>query len=358
MIFTTHGSPVLRITRPILFLGLFFWGAMTANTGARDMTTYFSQWKEWIGPLDVKEAELPELGLRWNLDNPEYTGAPLTPAWAYVPVPAWVRPFQGKNGLPHWSRSYRLPESTCQGAVGGIDRYHANFYIVYRPETADYIYSEYTPADAGYAQGSLPLFEQMAARYTTPDMTGEEMLEALLKKALPSEFRHSGTPPYLGSRAAANRALLDEDLLASGGGWCNEQARILIRLGQVMGLQGRIVHLGGQSHTTAEMLVDGQWVLVDVSYYAIARDDAGNLLSAADCHDRGSGQRAWAKSLQRAVSRSLALEATAANSDPEAWEQRRENLRQRYVADEAVEALATNAKLYFMVMNTPLPESQ
>ncbi len=322
------------------------------------MTTFFSQWKDWIGPLDTEEAELPELGLRWNLDKPEYTGTPLTPEWAYVPTPEWVRPFQGKNGMPHWTSVYQQPGSTCGGAVGGIDLYHANFYIVYRPETADYIYSEYTPADAGYVPGTLPLFERVAARYVTPEMTAEQILEALLKQALPSEFRHGGTPPYLGSRAAADRALLDEELLATGGGWCNEQARILIRLGQVMGLQGRIVHLGGQSHTTAEMLVGERWVLVDVSYYAIARDDTGNLLSAADCHDRGPGQRAWAKSLQRAVSRSLAMDAAAANCDPDVWEQRRENLRQRYVADEAVEALATNDKLYFMVMNTPLPVSQ
>ncbi len=323
-----------------------------------DMTAYFAQWNDWTGPLNEAEAELPELGLRWDLDRPEYTGAPLTPDWAHVVVPDWLRPFQGKNGLPHWSAAYRRPGSTCGGSVAGIDLYHANYYIVHRPETSAFIYTEYTPTDAGYVPGSLPLFEEVAARYTTPDMSGEEKLAALLKRALPAEFRHVGTAPYLDYRAAPNRALLDEELLASGGGWCNEQARILIRLCQVVGLQGRIVHLGGQSHTTAEILVDGQWVLVDVSYYAIARDAAGNLLSAAACHDLGPGQRAWAESLQRAVSRMIALDAEQANSDPAAWEQRRENLRGRYVDDEAVEALATNDKLFFSVINTPLPDGK
>ncbi len=351
-----HSKRRLRPAGVALLVSLL--SSVAAFGAPPDMTAYLALWNGWTGALNVAEAELPELGMRWNLDRPEYTGAPLTPDWARVAVPEWVRPFQGKNGLPHWSASYRRPRSTCGGSVAGIDLYHANYYIVYRPETAAFIYTAYTPAEAGYVPGSLPLFEQVAARYTTPGMSGVDKLAALLKRALPAEFRHVGTAPYLSYRAAANRALLDEDLLASKGGWCNEQARILVRLCQVVGLQGRIVHLAGQAHTTAEILVDGQWVLVDVSYYAIARDAAGKLLSAAACHDLGPGQRGWAESLRRAVSRMIAMNAEQANCDPEVWEQRRENLRGRYVADEAVEALATNDKLFFSVINTPLPDGK
>ncbi len=322
------------------------------------ITGYHEEWKHWTSALNEDEAELPEKGMRWDLNKPEYDGSPHTPEWARVPVPERFRPFQGKNGLPHWANSYQNPGSTCGGAVAGIDLYHANFYIVYRPETADFIYNEYTPADAGYKKGTLPRFEQLVKKYTEPGMTDTEKAIALLKKALPAEFRHSGTPPYYGSRIPPDRALMDEDLLASGGGWCNEQARVFIRLCQVAGMQGRIVHLGGQSHTTAEFYADGQWVLVDVSYYAVSRDERGNLLSAAEGHDRGTGQLGWARSLQRSVSRSLKMSAEEANSDPEQWENRRKSLYNRFVSENSVLERAANDRFYFSVINTPLPSAE
>lgn len=76
----------------------------------------------------------PEPNQRWDLSLPEYD-PPTCPEWARVPVPEWVKPFQGKNGMPEPWHSKR--GSMCGGAVAGIDRYQANLFVVYRPETAN-----------------------------------------------------------------------------------------------------------------------------------------------------------------------------------------------------------------------------
>ena len=148
---------------------------------------------------------------------------------------------------------------------------------------------------------------------------------------------------------------MDEELLSSGGAWCNEQARVYIRLCQVAGLQGRIVHLGGQSHTTAEVYADGQWVLVDVSYQFASRGEDGRLLSAAESHDGAEGQRGWAAS-KKGRYREIAEKPDEWLNvrDAEHGDRVRESFRDRG-SHERQEALANSDRIYFMVVNTPLP---
>ncbi len=317
---------------------------------------YFADWSGWTESLDMKTAELPEQGLLWDLNQPRYDGSPKTPDWARITIPDWIRPFQGKNGMPHWEPAYREPASTCGDNVVGLDLYHANHFIVYRPEVADYIYSAYTPPDAKYIPGTLPRFERMAARYTSAEMSQTEKLTALLTCALPAEIPHPATPPY-GKQVPGNRGLSDDDLLASGSAWCNEQARVLIRLCQTIGIQGRMIHLlNPKKHTTAEVFVDGRWVLVDVSWYFLSRDEKGNLLSAAESYDRGPGQRGWALSRQQALAKIVEMNATQANLDQETWETRRKQWIEEG-SDAETEALATSRQAYFGVVNIPVPHA-
>ena len=300
-----------------------------------------------VMPLTVQAAGKEAAALKWDLSLPEYD-PPTCPAWAKVPVPEWVRPFQGKNGLPEPWHSKK--GSTCGGSTEGIDRYHANLYVVHRPETAKYLYSDYTPNDAGYVPGTLPGYEQVVAQYTDPGMTGTEKALALLTTAMPAVFRHVGMPPLWGKHAPGSRNLLDEALLASGGGWCNEQARVFIRLCQVAGLQGRMVHLFGQAHTIAEFYADGRWVLADASFFFAARDEKGKLLSAAECHDRGAGQRAYALSKQRRLQELCSMTAAELNVEPAQLEDYRKGWRS-FDADK----VAKDAKLCFAVVSYPVP---
>ena len=309
-------------------------------------------------PLHGKEASMSPAtgGLRWDLSEAEYD-PPDTPGWARVSVPDNIKPYKGKNGLPQWHPIYQRPGSTCGGAVAGIDRYQANHYVVYRDETAEFIYNEYTPLDAGYIPGTLPGYERVVEQYTDASMSETEKALALLKDALPDVSRHPGAPPLFGGPVAPDRALMDEELLSSGGAWCNEQARVYIRLCQVAGLQGRLVHLGGQSHTTAEVHADGQWILVDVSFHFVARDENGRLLSAAECHDRGPGQRAWAEAKKARYRQIAEMPDEWLNvQDAEHGERVRQTYRDRG-SQERLEALAVSDEVFFSVINNPLPSS-
>ncbi len=294
----------------------------------------------------------------WDLSEPVYS-PPETPDWAKVPVPDWVKPFQGKNGLPDPYHS--LPASPCGNVVIGIDRYQGNLFVAFRPETATYLYTDYTPTNAGYAPGTFLTYERIVAEFTNDEMSETEKALALLDKALPAVFRHGGPP---------NRGLDDSDeaLLLSGQGPCSEEARIFVRLCQVAGLQGRIVHLFGQQHTVAEFYADGRWVLADCTFHFVACDGKKNLLSAAECHDCGAGQRAYAEAKRRACERLLAMSDAEINTRFNLTQVRSfshprqipERIRTNYR-----ESFGRNAKLadevpgredvWFGVINYPLP---
>jgi len=192
-----------------------------------------------------------EAGTLIDLEGPEHT--PLgTPSWLREVKPEWIRPFEGINGTPDAWR----PRSHVLGRdVKGVDRWMANHYLFYRPETANYLYTAYTPLTVVYRKGLLPTYEKAAAEFTVGCTTDLQRAMALLTRAIPALLRHPGIPP-LGRPVPPDRNLDDEALLESGSGWCNKQARVFIRLCQVMGIPARMIHLFGQNHTIAEFYAE------------------------------------------------------------------------------------------------------
>ena len=236
----------------------------------------------------------------------DLTGAehdpPDCPAWAKETHPDWVTPYVGVNGVPAKWRPKGKPFGSY---TERIDRYQANHFIYYGPQTAEYLYGAYTPLSVGYREGALPSFEALAAKHTAGCKTDTEKAVALLL-AMPGFFRHPTMPP-LGPRVPANRGLEDEALLATGSGFCNEQARVLIRLCQVCGIPARMIHLFGQGHTVAEFCADGQWALADASNFFVVPGADGGLLSAAQCHDGAEGQRRYAETKCRRMRELLTM---------------------------------------------------
>ncbi len=285
--------------------------------------------------------------LRWDLSQPEFN-PPSCPAWAKVQTPAWVERYKGKNGAPEPYHSQKRPMGS---STEGIDRYQANQFVNHLPQTAEFIYTQYTPLEAGYMRGTLPMYEKIVAQYTTEDMTDTEKALALLHNAMPDRFRHPSMPP-LGKKVAADRNLMDEELLATGSGWCNEQARVFIRLCQVAGMQGRMIHLFGQNHTIAEFYADGQWVMADASNMFVARDTNGKLLSAAECHDGAAGQRAYALAKKARLMEMRNTPPKELGISPDETE-KYQNSWERFDA----EKLAERDDLHFGVINYPLPVS-
>jgi hypothetical protein len=284
-----------------------------------------------------------------DLNHPDYN-PPDCPAWAKETVPAAIEPFRGRNGLPS-------PQRDKPGALAmncrGVDRYHANQFIVYRPETAKFLYTDYTPLRVNYRKGLLPAYEALSAEVTAGCRTETEKVVALLLKGA-ARVKH----PYMvpcGPDVSSDRNADDETLLKSGSGWCNEQARVFVRLCQVNAMPARLIHLfyadKKTGHCIAEVYADGSWCMADASWLCVFPGPDGKLLSAAQCHDGGEGQKyaglAYHKRQQELLTWSDAdLNLKKHDADLATWRER--------VGSQTAEFLA-NWITFFAVMNYPLP---
>ena len=208
------------------------------------------------------------------------------PEYAKEKLPEWLEPFVGRKGLPApWNQ---VPGILAEG-VAGLDRWEANRFIVYRPETAKFLYSDYTPLKVDYKKGSSPLVEKTAEECTRGAKTDTEKALAMLTQVFPGRMKHPTVAPK-GPKVAADRDATDDALLASGCGWCNEQARVFVRLCQACGIPARIVHLfysdDKTGHTIVEFHADGRWVMADASFVVVFPGKDGRLMSAAQCHEK------------------------------------------------------------------------
>jgi hypothetical protein len=236
-----------------------------------------------IGFSDGRSAEPTNTAPAWD----EEIHAARCPAWAKDSLAPELQPYVGKFGLPD---PFRQRQGPLGKGVAGIDRWQANRFIVYRPETARFLDSQYTPVRVDYKRGSLPSYEKLVDEYTRGRTTDCDKALALLTRAMAERFPHPTMPP-LGPPCRADRALLDEDLLKSGCGFCNEQARVYVRLCQVAGIPARMVYLfysdKRTGHTIAEIYLDGHWAMADASWFCVFPGADGRWMSAAECHEEG-----------------------------------------------------------------------
>ena len=283
-----------------------------------------------------------------DLDHPDFN-PPDCPEWAKESLQESISRFRGRNGQPHPHRDRSSPLAMT---VLGIDRYHANQFIVFRPETADFLYSEYTPTNVPFRRGLLPKFEKLAALVTQDCASDTEKAVALLQRGA-SRVKHPQGPPC-GDWVSANRNLDDEALLASGSGWCNEQARIFVRLCQVSGIPARIIQLfysdEKSGHCIAEFYADGRWCMADATWFCVFPGEDGHLLSAAQCHDGGKNQEWCGHAYEKRWAELLTLSDESVNfNTPEETRVWRESLRK-----EDARSLA-DKHYYFGIINYPLP---
>lgn len=240
---------------------------------------------------------------------------PLTPHIATQPAPEWAtrdiipaeyQKFLGKNGLPDPYPSFKEPIGL---GTEGIDFWQANHFLAYRPETAKFIYALYTPTTrVPYEHGTLPAFERIVDERLNAIVSDRDKAIVLVREVLPDLIMHPAVPP-MGPPCPPDRGLLDEPLLATGEGFCNEQARVFVRLCQVAGIPARLIFLfyadHNSGHVVAEFYAEGRWSLADGSYFLVFPAADGHLMSAAECHNEG--RREAAQIYYRKTQRFLAL---------------------------------------------------
>lgn len=178
------------------------------------------------------------------------------------------------NDLPRYlDPSYKL-------AVEGIDLEQPMSAILLTEDTQPILYGpDFSPTRIRYIPGSRPVLEKIAAGLagSTPRQRADAAMYWVIENV-----KH----PYLAGFTAKNRAMTEEDLIASGFGWCNEQSRVLIALNEVMGTPGRLSFLSHQNgrcgHCTLELFLDGKWAWYDPTFAVRVELPDGSLGTSAE----------------------------------------------------------------------------
>lgn len=167
-------------------------------------------------------------------------------------------------------------------SVAGIDLEHALNYVSADGLPLEWFYSSFTYPRTFYQAGSRPELERFLSEGEEISRGSSEGLFALVQRVY-ENIRHYS---LLGFSGPVNRNFSEEELLRSGEGWCNEQARVLCVLAQICGWPARLVFAGmrsGRGHVLVEVFHEGQWVLIDqtATYVFQTKDDSfANVLTA------------------------------------------------------------------------------
>ncbi|MCL4206027.1 MAG: hypothetical protein KJ000_26380 [Pirellulaceae bacterium] len=166
--------------------------------------------------------------------------------------------------------------------VAGIDLEQALNYTDSDGLDLAWFYRSFTYPRVFYKPGSRPALEKVVWEQTKADAPAMDRLRACLDVVV------QRMPHYilLGYNGAPDRAMTEEELLRSGHGWCNEQARVLVALTQIAGLPSRLVFAQSRdskiAHVVTEVYVDDRWVLVDQTEGMIFIRADGNPINVLD----------------------------------------------------------------------------
>lgn len=162
--------------------------------------------------------------------------------------------------------------------------------VALNEETAEFLYSSFTPLTLRYQRGTRPVLERIVERIAPSAMIERERVFAIL------QYCHHGflteypkhLPPYTIYLNAK-----EEEVLQSGGGQCEDRSRLIICLCQVAGFPARLVAAYGRwdpernyalvgGHAIIEVYLEGGWAFFDSlkDFYCLRED--GRIASLWD----------------------------------------------------------------------------
>ena len=165
--------------------------------------------------------------------------------------------------------------------VAGVDLEHSLNYTSEQGLPLEWFYSSFTYPETFYCSGSRPGLEKVVNNHIKPDMTCLSKINALLN-VVRNKMPHYAT---LGLLGPANRGYSEEELLASGEGWCNEQARVFLALTQIAGYPSRLIFAGCKNvggHVLSEVYVENKWILIDQTEAHIFTTTNGGTVNVLD----------------------------------------------------------------------------
>lgn len=189
-----------------------------------------------------------------------------------------VRPYQG---LGQFGPAYRYMLERDSHAPGSVDQVLLQRMVRLTPQTALYLYDEYTPTEVQYERGARPSLERLADELTKDCLTQAQRVGAVarfcagLAKNAIDDLDHM----VLGGT--------EEEIIARGSDWCTDVARVGCILCQIAGIPARIAYLFDTSaaysgHAIIEAYRGGVWGAVDTSTAVVYRLEDG---TPANCWD-------------------------------------------------------------------------
>ncbi|MDD5705696.1 MAG: transglutaminase-like domain-containing protein [Kiritimatiellae bacterium] len=161
-------------------------------------------------------------------------------------------------------------DTRSRPAVGGIDLVQALNYLALDEAGEGFIYDHYTNSKLAYTAGRRPALEEIVTRLRIGSAAPAAKVQAIATFVAEKVPWAGFYERDIGTTLRGDRALDEEGIVASGYGWCNEQARVFCVLTQVAGLASRLVFAGnpkaGYGHVIAEVLLPEGWLAADQSF--------------------------------------------------------------------------------------------
>ncbi len=178
----------------------------------------------------------------------------------------------------------KIDEFLPKVGVKGIDYEQANSMVRVCAETERFLYEGgYSARKIRYRAGSRPRLEAIVRGFSAdaPRARAEQAMTWVHENV-----RH----PFTFGKLAPDRALTEEQLIDSGKGWCNEQARVFIALCEVQEVPARLCFLFHANlvcgHTTAEAFVEGRWAWFDPTFNLRVELPGGKLAEGRELSGR------------------------------------------------------------------------
>ena len=185
------------------------------------------------------------------------------------------------RGLAQFGPAYRVMLENDAHAPGSVDRVLMENMVRLCTETADYLYSQYTPERSLYRRGERPELEYWIDRILPAGNSDEERITAIVRFTAGLQGKASQ------DLDSAQVGGTEEEIIARGSDWCADVARVGCALCQVAGYPARIVYLvdtekAYSGHVIMEVFRAGAWGAVDPLTDVLYRHSGGSPATTWD----------------------------------------------------------------------------
>jgi transglutaminase-like putative cysteine protease len=178
------------------------------------------------------------------------------------------------RGAAQFGREYQFMLANDAHAPGSADRVLVDGMVRLCPETADYLYAEFTPTDLRYEVGSRPQMGYCLRQAGADRGHEEERVERIC--GFCAQLGQRGTDDLDRIRFGGT----EEQIVQRGSDFCGELARVACVLAQIAGLPARMVMLADTQkaywgHAIIEAFRAGAWGAADSTTNVVYRHRDG-----------------------------------------------------------------------------------